>query len=127
MGTRRPLSLLELRHALAIETDEPDMDEDNLPDADDILSACAGLVVVDEQSTIIRLVHHATQEYFQRTWRRWFPDIHHLLNSACLTYLSFATFRELCPSPMEVTKTLLSYPLYGYVCQYWGFMLFRHP
>lgn len=72
VGTRRPLSVLELRHALGIETGESDMDEDNLPDADDMLSACAGLVVVDEQSSIIRLVHHTTQEFFQRTWRKFF-------------------------------------------------------
>ena len=57
----RQLSVLELQHALAIEEDSCELDEDNLPEMDEVLSACAGLVTVDEDSGIVRLVHYTTQ------------------------------------------------------------------
>ena len=63
---KKTLTTQELRHALAVEQDRQDLDEENLSDLEDILSDCAGLVVVDEESQIIRLVHYATQEFFER-------------------------------------------------------------
>ncbi|KAF5512894.1 Vegetative incompatibility protein HET-E-1 [Colletotrichum aenigma] len=38
---KRPLEMHELQHALAVEEDEPDIEEDNIPSADIIISACA--------------------------------------------------------------------------------------
>ena len=68
---KKPLTTLELRHALAVEVGEPKLDEDNLTSTDLMVSVCAGLVTVDEKSDIIRLVHYTTQEYFERTWTSW--------------------------------------------------------
>src|SRR5687767_5347686 len=70
--TKRPLLTLELQHALAVELGESEFDDENLPQIEDIVSVCAGLVTIDEESGIIRLVHYTTQEYFQRTQARWF-------------------------------------------------------
>ena len=39
-----------------------------------MVSVCAGLVTVDEESDIIRLVHYTTQEFFERTQNIWFPN-----------------------------------------------------
>ncbi|KAK1913102.1 hypothetical protein P3342_005038 [Pyrenophora teres f. teres] len=63
---RRPLTTAELCYALAAEPEEPELDPDNLPDIEDLLSVCASLVVVDRESAVIRLVHYTTQEYFER-------------------------------------------------------------
>ena len=71
---KRPLATSELKHALAVEVGEPKLDEENLPQIEDMVSVCAGLVTVDEESGIIRLVHYPTQEYFKRTRERWFPN-----------------------------------------------------
>jgi hypothetical protein len=57
---KRPLTTIELQHAIAVEIDEPELDEDNLPDIDDLISVCAGLVTIDKESNIIRLVHYTT-------------------------------------------------------------------
>jgi len=54
---RSPLSTLQLRHALAIEIGESELDEENLPNIETVISACAGLVTFDEQSNVIRLIH----------------------------------------------------------------------
>jgi hypothetical protein len=40
---RRPLTTLELRHAFAVEIGESELDEENLPEIEDMVSVCAGL------------------------------------------------------------------------------------
>jgi hypothetical protein len=57
-----------------VEIGESQVDEDNLPQVEDMISVCAGLVTVDEECRIIRFIHYTTQEYFERTRNRWFPD-----------------------------------------------------
>ncbi|KKO97783.1 hypothetical protein THAR02_10115 [Trichoderma harzianum] len=52
----RQLSIFELQTALAVEKDSSEMDEDNIPEIEDIVSACAGLVTVDKNSNIVRLL-----------------------------------------------------------------------
>lgn len=71
---KRPLTTSELQHALAVEYGESELDKENLPEIEDMVSVCAGLVTVDEESDVIRLVHYTTQEYFERTWISWFPN-----------------------------------------------------
>ena len=60
---KRPLTTAELQHALAVEVDEAELDEENVPQIEDMVSVCAGLVTIDEESDIIRLVHYTTQDY----------------------------------------------------------------
>lgn len=59
---KRPLTTttVELQSALSVEMNESDLDEDNLPDLIDMVSVCAGLVTIDAQSNVIRLVHYTT-------------------------------------------------------------------
>lgn len=64
---KRLLTILELQHALAIEIGDSKLDEENLLQIEDMVSVCAGLVTIDEESSIIRLVYYITQEYFERT------------------------------------------------------------
>ena len=57
---KRPLTTLELQYTLTVETDKPELDDENLPEIEDMVSVCAGLVTVDEENNIIRLVHYIT-------------------------------------------------------------------
>jgi ankyrin repeat protein len=63
---QRLLTTKELCHALAIEPGDRALNNDNIYDVKDVISVCAGLITVDEESSIIRLVHYTTQEYFER-------------------------------------------------------------
>jgi hypothetical protein len=40
--SKRPLTTLELQHALAVEIGQSSLDEENLPDIEDVVSVCAG-------------------------------------------------------------------------------------
>ncbi|KAL0942303.1 uncharacterized protein CTRU02_200189 [Colletotrichum truncatum] len=120
---RRPLTTVELQHALAIEKDTAELDEDNVTDLEDVVSACAGLVSIDKESDVIRLVHHTAQEYFERTRSRWLPGAENLLASSCITYLTFKTPEESSDYYDIFTyRTLDKFsPLYDYAARNWGY------
>ena len=102
-----------------IETKE--LDKDNIPDVDDIVSVCAGLVTVDKKSNIIRLIHYTTQEYFQRTREKWFPFAQMSITLTCLTYLSFSTFKSgSCPNDKGFESRLEESVFLDYASRYWG-------
>jgi ankyrin repeat protein len=118
---KRPLSTAELRHALAVRQDTAKLDEDFLPSVQTIQSVCAGLVIADEQSKIIRLVHYTTQEYFEHKWTAWFPDAHKDITNACVTYLSFDQFNTgFCQSNEVLEERLQTNALYDYAARFWG-------
>jgi ankyrin repeat protein len=119
--SKRPLSTLELRHALAVEKSSTALDTDFLPSPKLMLSLCAGLVTFDETSSVIRLVHYTTQEYFERTQKRWFPEAEFDITMSCVTYLLFDSFKSgLCPTDAEFEQRLQSNPLYEYAAHNWG-------
>ena len=64
---KRPLTTYELQYALAVKAGDSKLDKDNLREIEDMVSVCAGLVTIDKDSNIVRLVHYTTQEYFERT------------------------------------------------------------
>ncbi|OCK78779.1 purine and uridine phosphorylase, partial [Lepidopterella palustris CBS 459.81] len=119
---KRPLATLELRHALAVELGASELDEENLPEIEDMVSVCAGLVTIDEESDIIRLVHYTTQDYFGRTWGSWFPNAQNDITITCVTYLSFNDFESgFCPTDEEFEARLRFNALYDYAAHNWGY------
>jgi hypothetical protein len=117
----RPLTLNEVQHALAIEPGDTDVDEEALPEEDLLVSVCAGLVTLDRESNIIRLVHHTTQEYFERICMGQFPDAQISITITCLTYVSFDILAGHCNSDEELKNRLQKYPLLRYAALHWGY------
>ena len=59
----RPLSLQELQCAIAISTpDMLNMDPEALVDEFILIDVCAGMVIIDEETSIIRLIHKSPFE-----------------------------------------------------------------
>jgi hypothetical protein len=117
---REPLTTEELCHALAVEIGDEDFDSENIPDIEDILSVCAGLVTVDEESEIIRLVHYTTQKYLEGIRESWHPKAQQEIASTCLTYLCFEAFkRGPCLNEKEFETRREEYSFLGYSAQYW--------
>src|SRR5258706_11573932 len=118
---KRPLTTSELGHVLAVELRESQFDEENLSLIEDMVSVCAGLVTVDKETDIIRLVHYTTQEYFEQTQKSWFPDAEIDIATICVTYLSFSDFESgICQNDKEFEERLQSNPLYDYASHNWG-------
>ncbi|CAI7630959.1 unnamed protein product [Penicillium glandicola] len=118
---RRPLTSLELQHALAIEEGESSFDEENLPEIEDILAVCVGLVTVENERGIIRLVHYTTQEYLERKKDAFFPSAENRISMLCITYISFDIFGSgICETDEAFAERLESHPFYHYVVRHWG-------
>lgn len=52
----RPLRVSELQHALAAEEDTSEIKLSRITDEEILISVCAGLVVVDNESNFVRLI-----------------------------------------------------------------------
>ena len=117
----RPLTTAELRHALAVVVGDSKLDEDNFAQTQTIVSVCAGLVTIDKESEIIRLVHYTTQEYLEQTKMQWFPDAQATITTTCVTYLSFDEFGSgICQNDEEFEQRLQLNKLYDYAAHNWG-------
>ncbi|MCJ1282616.1 hypothetical protein MMC26_001941 [Xylographa opegraphella] len=84
------LQVRELQYALASVPGATELDEEALPYEDDLVSVCAGLVDIDVESGVIRLVHYTTQRYFERNGEKWFGEASLEIAQSSLIYLSLA-------------------------------------
>ncbi|KAI9777778.1 MAG: hypothetical protein M1839_008573 [Geoglossum umbratile] len=117
---KRQLTATELQYALAVRIGMKELDKDFIPEVGVLLSICAGLVTVGENS-IIRLVHYTAQEYFERTWTSWFPNAQINITNICVTYLSFDVFETgFCQSDGKFEARLQTNALYDYAARNWG-------
>ncbi|KEF55675.1 uncharacterized protein A1O9_08425 [Exophiala aquamarina CBS 119918] len=79
---QRPLLIDELRNALAVDFGETEgyervrqVDMDNLVRPQLLVDLCAGLITIEPESQVVRLVHFTTQEYFNKNSDLHFPDL----------------------------------------------------
>ena len=114
--SERPLGLEELRYALSIEEDSTELDPENTPTIETLLSCCLGLVAVDEEGSRVRLIHLTLQEYLGGR-----PDLfgssHAKMADVCLTYLNSQTIQNLPPNLWEHLRMI---PFLDYASCYWG-------
>ena len=89
--THRLLTISELQHALATKHSSEGLDLEDIDNIRDILSVCAGLVVVDQDK--VRLLHYTTQEYLARTWHESSTSHHYSITLSCLSYLNNNPFK----------------------------------
>lgn len=89
---KRPMLVDELRHALAVEPDTSLLDVENVCQAGTVLLVCCGLVVIDKESSTIRLAHYTIQEYLRSRQAYFFGKPETEIARACLTYLLFEDF-----------------------------------
>ncbi|KAF8146761.1 hypothetical protein K438DRAFT_2092570, partial [Mycena galopus ATCC 62051] len=73
-NAKRLLKVSELTVALAIKPGARQLNEEFLLEIETILVVCAGLVIVDKESSVVRLVHYTTWEYFDRIQVQKFPE-----------------------------------------------------
>ncbi|OBT43608.1 hypothetical protein VE00_07037 [Pseudogymnoascus sp. WSF 3629] len=120
INAKRTLTVAELENALAVEIETSEFDETNITDIEQLTSYCCGLVIVDEQTSNVTLVHYTTQKYFEGTWKTWFPNIHELITDSCLTYVSYDVFEDRFQTEAEIEGIPREYPFYNYSSHNWG-------
>ena len=118
----RSLSVEELQHALAIEPGDEELDEELLMDGQSITALCAGLVIIDQASNVVTLVHYTTKKYFEDIRASRFPGFHATITMSCATYLALDALRD-----ASIWKIVREYPLACYAAQYMGDHARQHP
>lgn len=117
---QRPLTVSELQYALCSEPEKPGSDESKLTNVKDIVSSCAGLVVIDEGNHVVRLVHHTAREYLRDELSRLFPGARTKLASVCFEYLSLDLLDPKIFLGKEEAKKWLQRSVYQYAADHWG-------
>ncbi|OAP57551.1 hypothetical protein AYL99_08289 [Fonsecaea erecta] len=119
-----PLTLDQVRHALAVDQETRELDpEYDLDNPDDVVSSCAGLVTIDSESKIIRLVHYTTQSFLESLGNRLLSDPHDFLASCCLDYLHLDVFARDHGDWYDGPPHSLQFPFLKYSVQYWNWHL----
>jgi len=114
--SERPLKANDLCHALAVEIGSPNLNTDNVPSIGTLLACCQWLIVVDKESSTVRLIHFTLQEYL-----RAHPELtgvaHSTMAETCLTYLNSHQVKAFSTNP---SPGLQSTPFLQYSSLYCG-------
>ncbi|ERF71485.1 hypothetical protein EPUS_00474 [Endocarpon pusillum Z07020] len=101
-AAKRPLSLGELREAIAIEPCQPYSKPERLLNGMSRVPAwCENLIVVDEEDEVVQFAHHTVQQYLlEKPLEKRLSEFHFQLQDAdlevgesCVTYLNFNDFK----------------------------------
>ncbi|MCJ1429598.1 hypothetical protein MMC29_007513 [Sticta canariensis] len=63
-------------------------------DGASITGMCAGLVVIDQRTNLMNLVHYTTKNYFEQFRSVLFPNFHATITLNCATYLTFEALKD---------------------------------
>ncbi|OAP63558.1 hypothetical protein AYL99_02785 [Fonsecaea erecta] len=125
---RRPMTVAELQHAMALRPEDSDLDRDNLPSVRTLIDCCCGLVEVDYESSIIRLVHHSLEEYLRDHDHGLFNDANLLITRTCLQYMMLDSLRDLpYKSRKDFGMALEDLAFLQYAALEWGHHAYRVP
>ena len=118
---RGSLTVAELSEALAVKPGNSSLNPRRRPSQNTMIECCMGLVTVDRESSSIRLVHYALQEFFQNQREEIFPSGEEELAEVCITYLFFDDFiHGCCEDAAAIERSMKDFPLLGYASSYWG-------
>ena len=130
---KRPLQVAELREALSVEPEDMKLDRSGCHEVELSLDVCCGLVSIDEQDNVIRLVHYSFQQYLENHWETDCPSAKKGIAMSCLIYLTLDDFspeatEDIDRSMTEVRDVSLStssrwrdsHRFFSYVASYWG-------
>jgi ankyrin repeat protein len=136
---RWPLTVEQMRHALAVSipADKEDdryyenLDWNNRPSEKSLVNLCLGLVVIDEETSTLRLVHKSLYDYLikQHDLGKIFQEGHAEIAHTCLTYMQFKDSEyavnatdtsKLNPIISILKRRLKNYPLLRYAMYNWG-------
>lgn len=119
LHAKRPLHAAELCHAVAVEDMFVGLEEDDLPDLNDIIDYCGSLVVHDS-TEVIRFAHYTVQ-HFLENYRPTGLLAPTDLARVCLTYLSFNVFDTgPCLKKNLFNNREDTYKFAAYASQNWG-------
>ncbi len=103
-AAKRPLSLMEIREAIAVEPCQPFSQQDKLVnDVYQLIPWCGNLLVLDEEEGLVQFAHHSVKDYLlseevpeisSHSFRIKLRDVDREAGEICCTYLNFSDFER---------------------------------
>ena len=90
---KRALRIDELCHALAVDVEATDLDPQKIRLQDTVLGSCLGLVMVEKNTSLVRVIHDTLQGYLSRPGI--LSSVHEILGETCLAYLNYDQVKRL--------------------------------
>ncbi|KAI9767041.1 MAG: hypothetical protein M1840_006000 [Geoglossum simile] len=137
-AAKRPLSLEELREAIAIQPGQPSLQSEALEnETSRLIPYCGNLIVFDEEDQAVQFAHHTIKQFLLTESRNpsldgfhfGLPRANYDIGEVCVTYLNFSDFqRQLAKishmqarlsNPAAMLKTSLSAGLNLSTRSYW--------
>lgn len=122
--SKGPLTRQEFLHALAVQVGSPALRKEYIvEDLGSAVAPCAGLIVFNERSNTVHLMHHTTRTYFEDPRHRpeWMAEFQETIACACISYLSYSAFAAgPCRDDGAMDERLDAYPFLPYAAQHWG-------
>lgn len=113
----QPITVKEVSYAFALRKHADSLNTDYRPSEHQLVSSCAGTVVVDSQTGLLRSAHEAVMRYIRGSG--FLPDNSHQdIARQCLAYLSFEDFANVLTSG-DKSNNLQEYPLLDYAAKHW--------
>ncbi|KAG8531785.1 uncharacterized protein KY384_003421 [Bacidia gigantensis] len=124
------IDLAMLQHALGVEAGDKILDHSKLTPMSllrhSIADFCHGLIVIQKETSQVRLVHYTLQEFFESQDLQSYYPAEKMLSEVCLTYVLLKDFASPPPSDDESYNNMSAlYPLYWYANQKWGVHVHR--
>ena len=130
-SARRPLTVQELLHVLAIKSSQTTIDKGDLTDWDLIQNNTSGLIVKgaeiedvdheDPKHTVVSFAHRTAADFFLKNRSRLLEDTTSTEIEHIPTYLSFPALAKPCggkEEDAEIDKRLEEFPFLAYASQY---------
>ncbi|KAH6884769.1 hypothetical protein BKA70DRAFT_136865 [Coprinopsis sp. MPI-PUGE-AT-0042] len=117
----RSLTVDELRHAVATCPDAHRVELGRLAPVETLISVCCGLLVLEQETSIVRLVHYTAKPVLRKLVLQPIPEPHALLSAVCMARLRDSGFqRSALASAEELDAALNSTPLLLYAYHAWA-------
>lgn len=120
----QPVTVDEVRHALAVERQTGVLNDESLRSKDVLTSSCAGVVVIDKESGQLRPIHDAVLKRIRES-EHLPDDPNQDIATACLAYLSLSKFALSSPPESDISELVQKYPLLRYASKHWLLHLIR--
>ncbi|KAH6883761.1 hypothetical protein BKA70DRAFT_1167273, partial [Coprinopsis sp. MPI-PUGE-AT-0042] len=121
LNAARPMTIEALERAVAIAPGTYTFEPDRVVPAKTSIALCRGLVTLEEESRIVRLVHYTTQDSLRAFLRDSFPHPHSHLATVCMSHLTACGFQNTTiRADGDFNVTLGADPLLGYAADHWA-------
>lgn len=117
----RPLRITELQHALAVEPGDATFLDDGITPQSILISSCVGLVILENESGIIRLINYSIKEYLDENPLEWHLNPNLTITNTCVTYLLLNDFdiQTNIEEPL-MNDFFTQSPFLVYAAEHWG-------